>query len=712
MTLPETQPEKFDRAHRSTHFSGSADRLSGHFHAPPKIYFACLLTESLAVTGASAGQIWALNEIGQLARIGSTDPQRFQAFENTDVVRRHRSLLSEVLFTGKRSTTTFRDAAQNGRERLIFLAPMTLENEPVGVVELILDRPLDDGRSAELQTILTNASGYLSYRATHVDAGPRNDRYHSSRTSSAEAATDETLGPESELKKRFSNTDDTHSIPTDQNSIEPDMSQAIDGRDVEEFVLLLHNQSDLDYVASTSVNEARRLLGCDRVWLATMAGAICKINAISGQDDIARNANAVRALQKLAQHVIQTGQEVNFGADCQPTAESLFDCIAEYLDTSGVTCLTAVPLFTPERIDFDASLHVADKTAFAALVVEQFSDRPVPSAQSIQRLSSHISLATWHALKLDELFLVAVRRRIGRWLQMAKLTRAKGLLAIGAIALFASVLAFVKAPYHVAATGRLMPVKQFRAYAPFDGHVQDVWVDSGEAVQPHQQLVNVHSETLMSRALLVASSIAEKEKILSAYKAQLDDQLVQHAPLDRISLSAKIAQYAIEISGLKEQLELTNRLIGRSQVKSPIAGTVATFQPGDLLSGRPVARGELLLEVMDENGPWQIELQVPEKRLGHLLPRNPSRQRELRVTFVPAASPENTYHATISRTSNRVSSYDNEPPSMLVLAHIKPDPTLQRTIGVQVTARIQCDEQSLGYVWFGDIYDWARAWFW
>ena len=124
MTLPETQPEKFDRIKRPTHFSGPADRLSEHFHASPKIYFVCLLTESLAVTGASAGQLWALNEIGQLARIGSTDPKRFQAFEKSDVVQRHRSLLSEVLFTGKLSTTPFRDAADNGRERLIPLVSL------------------------------------------------------------------------------------------------------------------------------------------------------------------------------------------------------------------------------------------------------------------------------------------------------------------------------------------------------------------------------------------------------------------------------------------------------------------------------------------------------------------------------------------------------------------------------------------------------------
>ncbi len=712
MALPETQPGKFDRHERPAPQSRPIDRLSGHLHASPKIYFACLLTESVAVTGALAGQIWALNEIGQLARIGSTDPKRFQAFENSDVVQRHRSLLSEVLFTGNSSTTPFRDAAQNGRQRVIYLAPLQLENETVGVLQLILDCRLDDRSNAELQQLVASASRYLARRANQVDESPQSDSHQQSKCRQANTTPRDTPGTESELNTSFSNRTVVPSMPPDENSIVPDLSRSNDGRDIEEFVLLLHNQSEFDYVASTAVNEARRLLGCDRVWLATMSAASCRINAISGQDDIVRNANTVRALQMLAEHVIRTGREISFGLGFQTTTDETFELIAGYLDTSGASWLTAVPLFAPEKIDFDSNIHVADRTAFAALVIEQFSDKPVPDARSIQRLSIHISLAAWHALKQEELFLLTMRRRIGQWSNIAKLTRSRILIAISAIALFASVLMFVQAPYHIAATGRLMPVKQFRAYAPFDGQVREVWVDSEEAVQPNQRLVNVHSETLISRALLLASNVAEKEQILSAYKAQLDDQSVQYTPTDRITLSAKIAQFSLEISGLKEQLQLTNRLIGRSQVKSPIAGTLATFQPGDLLSGRPVARGELLLEVMDENGPWQLELQVPEKRLGHLLQPHQSTQLEYRVTFVPATNPENTYQATVSQIFNRVLESGNGTPAVLVFASVKPDPALRLTIGSEVTAKIHCGERSLGYVWFGDILDWARSNFW
>lgn len=712
MALPQTQPGKFDRNKRPAQHPDPIGRLSGHFHASPKIYFASLLTESMAVTGALAGQIWALNEIGQLARIGSTNPKRFQAFESDAVVQRHRSLLSQIISSGTPSATPFRDASQNGRERVIYLAPLHLENETVGVVELILDRPLDASSETGLQQLVAEASRYLTHRATHIDDEPLLDGNQPSKTKPADTAQLEQFSPETEFNARFPNGFAAMRRTTESHSIEPDLNPSGAVRDFEEFVLLLHNQSDLDYVASTSVNETRRLVRCDRVWLATMSRGTCNINAISGQDDIVRKTNTVRAMQKLAEYVIKTGLEINFALGAESLTDESFALTAEYLDSSGASWLKAVPLFAPEKIDFDSSIHVSDRIAFAALVIELFTDKPVPVAQSIQRLTSHISLAAWHALKQDELFLLTVRRRIGQWSRTAKLTRTRTLIGAGAMILFTSVLTFVKAPYHVSAMGRLMPVKQFRAYAPFDGQVEDVWVNSDEAVQPNQKLINVHGESLITRALILANSVAEKEKILSAYKAQLDDNSNQHSPNDRISLSAKIAQYTLEIDGLAEQLELTHRLVERSQVKSPIAGTVATFQPGDLLNGRPVARGELLLEVMDENGPWQLELQIPEKRLDHLLRQDQSLQRKYPVTFVPATTPENTYQATFTRIANRVSISDTGASSILVFANIKPDPTLQRTIGAEVTARIQCGERSLGYVWFGDILDWARSNLW
>ena len=54
-------------------------------------------------------------------------------------------------------------------------------------------------------------------------------------------------------------------------------------------------------------------------------------------------------------------------------------------------------------------------------------------------------------------------------------------------------------------------------------------------------------------------------------------------------------------------------------VKSPINGLVVTWDLRNRLIHRPVQRGQVLLRVADPDGPWQLELHMPENRVGHIV---------------------------------------------------------------------------------------------
>ena len=47
-----------------------------------------------------------------------------------------------------------------------------------------------------------------------------------------------------------------------------------------------------------------------------------------------------------------------------------------------------------------------------------------------------------------------------------------------------------------------------------------------------------------------------------------------------------------------------------------------------LLRQRPVNRGEVLLKVADPTGPWELEVYMPENRMGHISRRSRSSARE------------------------------------------------------------------------------------
>ncbi len=257
-----------------------------------------------------------------------------------------------------------------------------------------------------------------------------------------------------------------------------------------------------------------------------------------------------------------------------------------------------------------------------------------------------------------------------------------------------------------------MPAQQFRAYAPFDGEVKDIFVDSGQSVDINQPLLNLYDESLETRLLISTNSIEEKRKLLAAYKAQLDDDTFRVSQAEKIELSAKIAQHSVEIEGLRQQLVSLQRLAAQSVVRSNISGTVATFRPEDLLAGRPVSRGQLLVEIMNAQGPWNLELKLPAKRFGQLLQGNDDDPSRRMVTFVQATAPEMTYRGVIRQISTRTQTESDGSSVILILASIDENQDMRRTIGAEVIAKISCGKKSLGYACFGDVFDWVRRKIW
>ena len=59
-------------------------------------------------------------------------------------------------------------------------------------------------------------------------------------------------------------------------------------------------------MASTCANDARLLLGCDRLSVAVQVGPRTDILAISGQTTVNQKANLVRSMRKLTGQVLAT----------------------------------------------------------------------------------------------------------------------------------------------------------------------------------------------------------------------------------------------------------------------------------------------------------------------------------------------------------------------------------------------------------------------
>lgn len=635
---------------------------------PAEQFFPQFLDVVAQAIGTEQGSVWGLNQRGLVSKICDLQVADVGETESLAAARRHVNILLKVLHSGK--SDIYRPGSDTDGEQFVrqvlLLAPVRLHENCVGVIELCLAAETSPERAREHLLILDELSDYAS-------------RYLANRG-------------------RTESTSD----------------QAVFLGRLEQVVLQLHRAATTHQTALTAANEGRWLLGCDRVSIAVRRGKHAHVLAVSGQDRVVQRSNLVRALTKVATQTLVSGQAIRYAGSLSGQPPQVEKPLVDYLAESGARRFEAIPLFEPTPPD-DESAQSARPQALAVLIVEQLSERgPATSPQGVEKLAAHVSLALFNSLAQERIFLLPLWRAVGKFLHSArrdKFTKAAGIAV--ALAVSVAVLALVPVPYRVEAEGKLVPVEQRRIFAPQDAEVVEVLVRGGEHVAPGQPLLRLRNEEVSLRALLARNQLSEKQQLLSALEASGDEVGRPVSREDHIRLRGRISQTRLEIEGLRQQLAALEQEQAELEVRSAIAGTIATFEPQELLIGRPVQRGQLLVEVMDESGPWQLELQVPAHRLGHILgAQDIGRSLELPVQFVLATTPERTFAGKLQALSTRTTVAPDR--STFVPAHVSLDKSAipGRTVEAEVVARINCGNRCLAYVLFGDLLEFVQKRIW
>jgi hypothetical protein len=131
------------------------------------------------------------------------------------------------------------------------------------------------------------------------------------------------------------------------------------------------------------------------------------------------------------------------------------------------------------------------------------------------------------------------------------------------------------------------------------------------------------------------------------------------------------------------------------------------------LLGRPVSRGEELVEVADPKSDWELEILMPEYRMGHIAKAAKESTEKLPVTFYLAANPKQQLQGQVEEIHRSAEVRGDDGNTVLVrvsfdqqaLRDVISDPR----IGMTSTAKIHCGRRAIGYVWFHDLVDFIRA---
>ena len=490
----------------------------------------------------------------------------------------------------------------------------------------------------------------------------------------------------------------------------------------------VHRQLGLPETAYTVANEGRRLVGCDRLSVLAARGKKSRLLATSGVSRTERRSGTVRRIEQLAE-LVRRSDEPAFYDDgrCDglpPVAEAL----EQHAEESHARQIAAIPLHSPPDPSEDAAAGAARNSTrrpdhpLFVLVAEQFDARNGElSRDRLVEVAAVCTTALYNAEQVSRLPLSWLLRPLGNAKYWVGTHLSRTLLALAAIAGGVAALVLVPADFHIESPGTLQPVVRRDVFAPRSGLVDEVLVTHGAEVAAGQPLVRLRDPVLDLELKRVDGELETAQRQLDAVRATRTNRQVRDAnPTDAYRLSAEERELQQRLANLRNELELLNRDRDALVVTSPIAGRVLSWDIGNRLLARPVERGEVLVTVADLSADWQLELEVPDDRIGYVLAAQQALQPKLPVRFRLSSDDreQHTGHIVeVSQTADVVASEGATAPSPTVLVKVAPDgmqlseaSLRELRPGVSARAQIDCGRRSLGYVWLHDIWDAAVEW--
>jgi hypothetical protein len=474
----------------------------------------------------------------------------------------------------------------------------------------------------------------------------------------------------------------------------------------DQFSLAVHASIDIPATACAIANEGRRLVGCDRLSVAIRRGNSFYLQAVSGLETADRRSTLIRRLEDLTGAVVAAGEPFWFTGEGDSLAPQIAAPLHAWQDESHVRSLAIIPLSN------GSTTCAADKPApaRAALIAERFGgDLPDETyRESLSTVCEHSGLALHNAFEHENLPLFRLSRALQRlrWLVAVRQLPRTVTVVVAAVAAVVALI-LVPADFEIEARGVLLPQNRRDVFARSDGIIAKVLTDHAQECREGAPLVIMTRSQLdfeMSRVL--GEMQTARKRLASVQATRLD--VSPRTAADREKYNQLTAEEE-EIQELLKSLEQQHDVLkGQREdliVTSPLTGNVVTWNVRQSLESRPVQRGQVLMQVADLKGPWVLEAEVPDDRVGHVLEAQQRLQRDLPVSFMIATEPGAIYRGTIEKVALSTDVRPPEKANVLVTVGFDRRQIPQLRPNATVTARIYCGRRSIGYVWFHSFWE-------
>lgn len=516
---------------------------------------------------------------------------------------------------------------------------------------------------------------------------------------------------------------------------------------LESFTASVHTRLDSRQTAYTIANEGRRLIGCDRVTVVLRKGGSYAVEAISGQDTFDKRSNTVRLLRNLSTVVCRSGEGLWYAGDTANLAPQVEKAVNAYVDESHTKQIAVLPLREHDPHADDKTRPRVRENILGAIVIEQLVDSRPPEGlmQRVDVVRRHSSTALTNAQSHEGLFLLPLWRAIGK---SRVLVTARNLpkTISASIVLAAAIAALWLWPkdFTVVADGKLLPETRAYVFAPLDGTVMEVPVVEGQTIKQGDVVAVEKSYPLDEKFVTLRGEIdANAEALRAAYRRL---NALSEAPgaraaagtnsrAERIEAAGELARLREEEKSLQARLQILGEQAEKLNITSPIDGKVVTWKVQDVLKNRPVTQGWRIMEVADPTKEWELEIDVPESKMGHVVRHWQKIQEEdpkaqLDVSFILATNPDyedrlsgkvTKIHSSAEVNGDQGSavrmtvSFDQNELLKLVddsgasgneaIAQLKKN----LKVGADVKAKIHCGREPVGYVWFHELWEFIQS---
>ena len=480
-----------------------------------------------------------------------------------------------------------------------------------------------------------------------------------------------------------------------------------------DFVRDIHGSLDPGEVAYAAANDGRLLADCDRLSVLSFDGRRCQVLSVSGQDDFDDRSNVVRKQQNLASLVCRTQEPLWLIGQSEELPRATRDLVDDYLNESHSRTIGVIPLFDGKgETDEDTELEDVD-TAIptGALILEWFA-QDVTEDQAMEDvvvLSDHVGRALANANEYKGIFLMPVWRAVGKWKWLMSARTLPKTIAVG-VSILVLALFFLVFPwsFNMRVDGVLEPVEKYNVFANSAGVVEDVLIQHGQQVLKGDPLVilrNKDLETKLTQAYSELGVVSQQQASASAAAWRARQEQNQEQELLASSEQATLLQ---QKSGLLTTIKLLEAQKEQLTIRSPINGTIVSWDPVRQLTERPVSPQDVVLVVATLDSEWHMELFIPERKYGHVLKATEKQGSFPKVTFFAATDPNQRFKGQITQMESYASEHAPYGSSVRAFADFDGDhPELY--VGAAITAKIHCGTKSVGYAWFHELFEFVQS---